>query len=128
MGLWTKLTSQILNAAPWRKGDAAGLSRAKKEPKFERAVVRKPQRMKEGYLWAEGMINPRPCTIRDMSLIGAQVDIWQDDIKPALLRGTLKLYSCADQKEVECTVAGRKGDALGLRFTGTFRPPSRRYS
>jgi hypothetical protein len=98
------------------------------ESTFERTTASKPQRMKDGYIWAEGMISPRPCTIRDMTVLEAEVALWHDDIKPSLLRGSLKLFSCADGREVDCTVAGRKGDTLGLRFTSTFHAPSRRYA
>ena len=98
------------------------------DPTFERMTAAKPQRMKDGFIWGEGMLAPRPCTIRDMSLLEAEIALWHDDIKPALLRGPLKLYSCSDQKEVECTLAGRAGDKLGLRFTSKFRPASRRYA
>jgi len=95
---------------------------------FERATVSKPQRMRDGFIWADGMILPRPCTIRDMSMLEAEIALWHDDIKPSLLSGPLKLYSCADQQEVDCTVASRDGVNLGLRFTSNFRVPSRRYS
>lgn len=98
------------------------------DPTFDRKTAVKPQRMKDGFIWGEGMISPRPCTIRDMSLLEAEIALWYDDIKPALLRGPLKLYSCADQKEVDCTLAGRAGDKLGLRLNGKFRAPSRRYA
>ena len=84
--------------------------------------------MKDGFIWSEGMISPRPCTIRDMSVLEAEIALWRDDIKPSLLRGPLKLYSCADRQEVDCALAGRDGDRLGLRFTSTFHAPSRRYS
>lgn len=97
-------------------------------PTFERTTASKPQRMKDGFLWAEGMISPRPCTIRDMTVLEAEIALWRDDIKPSLLSGPLKLYSCADGKEVDCSVAGRKGDTLGLRFTSAFHAPSRRYA
>lgn len=84
--------------------------------------------MKDGFIWAEGLISPRPCTIRDMTVLEAEIALWHDDIKPSLLRGPVKLYSCADGKEVDCMVAGRKGETLGLRFMGAFHAPSRRYA
>ena len=119
---WTRTVGLFENktALPKKKKDA--------ESTFERTTASKPQRMKDGFLWADGMLTPRPCTIRDMTVLEAEVSLWHDDIKPSLLRGPLKLYSCADGKEVDCTVAGRKGDALGLRFTSKFREPSRRYA
>ncbi len=41
--------------------------------------------MKDGFIWAEGMLAPRPCTIRDMTVLEAEVALWNDDIKPSLL-------------------------------------------
>jgi hypothetical protein len=123
MSLWTTLVSAFSD----RKGDGSRSQKADGAT-FERTAVRKRQRMKDGFIWADGMISPRPCTIRDSSVMGAQVVLWHDDIKPALLRGSLKLYSCADQQEVDCTVARRDGNSLGLRFTSTLHAPTRRYA
>jgi hypothetical protein len=119
---WTRGFALFERKTPAKKGKKSD------NPTFERKTAPKPQRMKDGFIWGEGMISPRPCTIRDMSLLEAEIALWYDDIKPALLRGPLKLYSCADQKEVDCTLAGRAGDKLGLRLTGKLRPPSRRYA
>jgi hypothetical protein len=93
-----------------------------------RLAVRKAQRMKDGFIWSEGMLAPRACTIRDMTPLGARVDIWNDDIKPSLLRGKFKLYSCAEQMEVDCTLARREGSSLGLRFLSKFQEPTRKYT
>lgn len=121
MNLWASLFPGLS-----RPGE--GKDRVKESgERFERAALRKPQRMKEGFLWSEGMIVPRACTIRDMSVLGAQIEIWVDDIKPALLRGPLKLYSCADRQEVDCELAQRDGMRLGLRFNSAFHEPSRKY-
>lgn len=83
--------------------------------------------MREGFLWAEGLIMPRPCTIRDMSPLTAEILLWHDDIKPAILRGPLKLYSSVDRKEVDCIVASRRDNLLSLRLQSALRAPSRRY-
>jgi hypothetical protein len=58
----------------------------------------------------------------------AEVTLWNDDIKPSLLRRPLKLFSCANQREVECTLAGRQGPRLGLRFLSAPHAPTRKYS
>lgn len=91
------------------------------------AHVRRGGRMREGFLWAEGLIMPRPCTIRDMSPLTAEILLWHDDIKPAILRGPLKLYSSVDRKEVDCIVASRRDNLLSLRLQSALRAPSRRY-
>jgi hypothetical protein len=122
MSYWWTRGMTLLN-----RKTAPSKSRKTEKSPFERETAEKPQRMKDGFLWADGMIAPRPCTIRDMSALEAEIALWNDDIKPAFLRGPLKLYSCADGKEVECRVAGRQGEKLGLRFTSGFHAPSRRY-
>ena len=92
------------------------------EPTFERTTASKPQRMKDGFLWAEGMISPRPCTIRDMTVLEAEVALWHDDIKPSLLRGPLKLYSCADGKEVDCPWPAAKAMRSGFALRASSTP------
>lgn len=89
--------------------------------------IRRGGRMREGFLWAEGLIMPRPCTIRDMSPLTAEILLWHDDIKPAILRGPLKLYSSADRKEVDCVLASRRDNLLSLRLQSALREPTRRY-
>ena len=83
--------------------------------------------MREGFLWAEGLIMPRPCTIRDLSPLTAEIVLWHDDVKPALLRGPLKLYSSADGREADCTLAGRRNNILSLKLQSAFHAPSRSY-
>lgn len=121
MALWKTLVSSL-------SGDDA--SRSKKKPEG-RALspedFKRPQRLKEGYLWSEGMIMPRPCTIRDMSPLTAQIVLWHDDIKPHLLARPIKLFSSADNKEADCVVTGREANVLTLRFMSAFRAPSRKY-
>ncbi len=123
MSYWTTLVSML------SRGET---SEAK--PKLSeggacnRLAVRKAQRMKDGFIWSEGMIAPRACTIRDMTPLGARVEIWNDDIKPSLLRGAFKLYSCAEQMEVDCSLARRDGSSLGLRFLSKFQQPTRKYT
>lgn len=88
---------------------------------------RAPRRMKEGYLWGESLIMPRPCTIRDMSPLTAQIVLWHDDIKPQYLARPLKLYSSSDRQEADCIVTGSDNNILSLRFTSALRPPTRKY-
>ncbi len=67
-----------------KKGD----KRSYKGDEAQRSTVRKRQRMTDGFIWSESMLKPRACTIKDMSALGAQVDIWNDEIKASLLQGT----------------------------------------
>lgn len=121
MALWKTLVSSLSGEtpAPGRGNDARG---------FKPADFRNPQRLKDGFIWCDSMIMPRPCTIRDMSPLTAQIVLWQDDIKPQLLTRPLKLYSSADRKEADCIVASREGKVLSLRFTSAFRAATRKYA
>jgi hypothetical protein len=94
----------------------------------QRSTVRKRQRMTDGFIWSEAMLKPRACTIKDMSALGAQVDIWNEEIKASLLQGSLKLYSSSDRQEVDCKMTWRKGNSAGLRFMSGFHAPTRKYS
>ena len=120
MTLWKSLVSSITGEDASRDAKSGG--RALKPEDF-----RGPRRMKEGFLWGESLIMPRPCTIRDMSPLTADIVLWHDDIKPNLLARPLKLYSSSDRKEADCVVAGRENNVLSLRFTSAFRAPSRSY-
>lgn len=120
MAIWKTLVSTLSGDHPSKPTKSDG--RTLKPTDF-----RNPQRMKEGYIWSEGMIMPRPCTIRDMSPLTAQIVLWQEDIKPHLLARPLKLYSSADKKEADCVVASSDGNVLSLRFLGAFKVPTRRY-
>jgi hypothetical protein len=83
--------------------------------------------MSDGFIWSESMLQPRACTIKDMSPLGAQVDIWNEEIKASLLNGPLKLFSSSDRQEVDCKMTWRKGNSAGLRFTSGFHEPTRKY-
>ena len=120
MTLWKTLVTSLSGdeASDRTKGAARALTPAD---------FRGPRRMKEGYLWGESFIMPRPCTIRDMSPLTADIVLWHDDLKPQLLARPLKLFSSTDRKEAECMVASRQGNLVSLRFTSGFRAPTRKY-
>lgn len=120
MALWKTLVSSLSGEGGSRGGKPA--ARALKPSDF-----RAPRRMKEGYLWGDSLIMPRPCTIRDLSPLTAQIVLWHDDIKPQLLTRPLKLFSSPDHKEADCVVTGRENNILSLRFTSAFRAPTRKY-
>jgi hypothetical protein len=105
-----------------------GSSKSYNGDEAQRSTVRKRQRMTDGFIWSENMLKPRACTIKDMSALGAQIDIWNDEIKSSLLQGPLKLYSASDRNEVDCKMTWRKGNSAGLRFTSGFHSPTRKYS
>lgn len=120
MDLWKTLVSTLGGDRAPEKRMASGGSR-------DATPYRRSPRMREGFLWADGLIMPRPCTIRDLSPLTAEIVLWHDDIKPTTLRGPLKLYSSTDKKEADCVVASRCNNVLSLRLQSAFRAPSRHY-
>lgn len=106
----------------------APATKAKGErPEDKRAVLRAPQRMRSGFLWADRLISPRACMIRDISVRGARVDVIGEPIKPSLLADGVRLYLVSEKHELQCNVAWARGQSFGLRFEGRPRPPSRIY-
>ena|SRR5262245_53357481 len=122
-----ELLDKLVSFFSSEKG-ALGRKRAKVSDDLNRSTVRKKQRMTDGFIWSESMLKPRACTIKDMSALGAQVDIWNEEIKASLLNGPLKLYSSSDRQEVDCKMTWRKGNSAGLRFTSGFHEPTRKYA
>jgi hypothetical protein len=118
---------------PWRRikelfGHSDAPSAAKQEKGREnRSTIRRPQRLVQGYIWSDRMAFPKECTIRDLSITGARIDLRDDDAKAHMLIGTLTLYFPADKQEIDCQVVWRVKRSMGLRFIGTYRAPTRRY-
>ena len=122
------LFQKIAAALGWGGGPAAKTKRHPSEPRNNRAVIRKRQRLLEGFIVSEGMLTPRACTLRDVSALGACIEIWDDSVKPALLRNRITLYIPSDGKEVDCDVMWKRDNAIGLKFASPFRAPRRSYA
>lgn len=120
MSFWKTLTGAVAERSPETASRGSGRRDLGIDPKWRK-------RLHEGYVWADSMIMPRPCTIREMSPLMATVELWHDDIKASSLRSGLRLYSSVDRKEAPCVVAGRDGRVLKLRFQGPFQAATRRY-
>jgi hypothetical protein len=58
---------------------------------------------------------------------GARVELSTGPAKADMLQGPLTLYFAADKQEIDCDVIWRAGASIGVRFTGPYRPPTRRY-
>ena len=118
---------------PWRRikelfGHSDASPPAKQEKGREnRSTIRRPQRLAQGYIWSGSMVFPKECTIRDLSITGARIDLRDDDTKAHMLAGTITLYFPADKQEIDCQVVWRVKRSMGLRFIGTYRAPTRRY-
>lgn len=106
---------------------AAAPKNAGKRGEDLRSVVRVPQRMRTGFVWNEKLITARPCMFKDLSVRGARVEILGDPIKASLLAEGVLVYFDTEKHEILCSVAWSRGPALGLRFEGRPRPPSRKY-
>lgn len=96
-----------------------------------RLALRKKQRLIDGYVWSDNMLVARGCSVRDLSAVGALVDLWQDKkvttMREAPIPRQVVLYIVPDQLEIDCDVTWRKDYSLGLRFNGKFRKASRLY-
>lgn len=91
-----------------------------------RAVVRHNQKVMDGHLKSENMAFARACRIMDLSEMGAQLELWEDEIASALLGGEMTLFFSSEQAEVDCRVAWRKGRRLGVCFRGKHRRAPKR--
>ena len=104
---------------------------AKKVVDDGRLAMRKRQRLVDGFVWADNMLVARGCTIRDLSPVGAMVDLWHDHsakaIREAPIPREIMLFIVPDRIEVDCEVTWRKEASLGLRFLGKFRPSTRQF-
>ena len=125
MDLFQKLAAAL--------GFGSGSAKTSKRPAAKkggeaRSVTRQRKRMMEGFVVSDGMLTPRACTLRDISALGACIVIWDQSVKPALLRQRLTLYIASDRKEVDCTVMWQRNNAIGVKFTSPFRAPSRVYA
>ena len=108
-------------------GTLSGSQSPAARPEDNRAFKRTPQRMKGGFLWHERLIYPRPCTIKDISITGAKVEVLGEHLKSSILADGVKLYFSSEKHEIQCRVAWVRGSFMGLRFEGRARPPSRTY-
>jgi hypothetical protein len=59
-----------------------------------------------------------PCLIRDISLGGALLEV----SKPLLLPHRFRLHIEANGLDLECEIARRSDNAVGVRFVGTLSP------
>src|SRR5262245_52442924 len=67
----------------------------------KRQAIRKRQRLMEGFLWSDRMAYSKACTIRDVSVSGARIDLLNSGIKTHMLVGPLTLYFSTDKREID---------------------------
>jgi hypothetical protein len=93
-----------------------------------REDVRVPVFTVAAMIFFEGQVAPLHCTVRDLSLGGARLEL--DRAKPPVVSEQLPdrvvLYVCPDRTDVECRVAWRDGRHFGVQFAGETRASTRR--
>jgi hypothetical protein len=97
------------------------------KPVERRTKDRKRQRLVDGFIASSRMPKPRLCTVCDMSAGGAKIDLGHDTSTTLRPGDRLTLYIPVDRAEIDAEVRWRKENAIGLRFTSRFRPPTRAY-
>jgi hypothetical protein len=101
---------------------------AKSDAKPEtRITIRRPMRLARGFIWCDRMVFPKECSIRNLSGVGACIELCDNSGKSDSLADILILYLPFDKREIECRVVWRKGHRMGIRFSGKYREPTRRY-
>lgn len=110
-----------------RRTPADVQSVANKRDADKRRTRRIPQRMRNGFVFSDKMIAPRACMFRDLSIGGARIEVVGEPIKMSLLMDGLRLYFESEKYEIPCSVVWMNGPAIGLKFDGRPRPPSRTY-
>jgi hypothetical protein len=126
-GFAMTLFSSLLTLIGARADDGATAS-SRREVENRRAV-RRPQRMREGFIWcpAKPAFPPQPCRIRDMSLSGARVETIEALPPDVPWSAGVRLYLATEAHELNCRVAWRRDRSLGLHFQSSPMPPSRQY-
>lgn len=118
------LTRHRLYAAPARS--AAGLPDSPSDP-LPRDDARLPVFTIAGLVFVEGINEPWPCTVRDISRGGARLELDRTDppLVAEQLPDLIVLYLCPERSEVQCRVAWRDGRHFGVQFLGEIVSSSR---
>lgn len=91
----------------------------------KRSAVRVKQRFVEGRIEWPSMLYARQCALKDLSAMGACVELAEDDTPASKVPTQITLQILPDQRRIESQIVWRKGRMLGLRFTGSFTPISK---
>lgn len=92
-----------------------------------RRALRRRQRESDGYIWCDGLLAPRPCSLEDLSSTGARVALTGSEIPPHLLDKVMRFFVRSEKHEIDCRVAWTNGLTIGLAFLGRPHPPTRTY-
>ena len=105
---------------------------AKKAKADERRWAGRKQGVLAGLIAYHPVKAPVDCIIRDMSATGAKLEVggsWGDSFNSAQdVPDHITLLMRLDKTEVDCEVMWRRTKQLGVRFTGSMRPLSRKLT
>lgn len=97
-----------------------------------RSAHREPQFLLAGYVWAGDPSLALACTVRDLSLTGARMELDYQGFRPGkapvAIPDRLTAYFCPQQIEIDCEVVWRDGRHFGVTFLGQARPSARRFN
>lgn len=112
-----------------RGANASATAVDKADEDDRRRAIRRPQRMRSGFLTCPAMpaFPPQPCQIKDLSSTGARVEVLGPLPDLALWATGVRLYFDSENHEILCRMAWHKGRFLGLHFQSGTMPPSRDY-
>jgi hypothetical protein len=88
----------------------------------KRLAVRRKQRLAEARVTWPGMLFTRSCAVKDLSAMGACIELAQDDTRASIIPPTVTLQILPDKRKIGSQVVWRKGRLLGLKFHGEYRP------
>lgn len=98
-------------------------------PNEKRNLVRHKMRMREGYVYwpSRPGYQAQACTIKDVSVTGASIQLNDRLDDETLLSSPMVLYCTVEKKEYPCTTSWRKGSLIGIKYDGGPRPTTRRF-
>jgi hypothetical protein len=120
MTFWRKIRDMLIRSDDPSTKDGGG-------PGSRRLSDRKQQRLVQGVIWSERMAAPKACSIRNLSVSGARIDLLVSGVRRDLLEGDLILYLPAERREIDCQLVWHSGQTIGVRFLGSYREPTRQY-
>ncbi len=86
---------------------APGSTARKRSGSDRRRAMRRRQREGEGYLWCDGLLSPRPCSVENFSSTGARIAITGSEIPPHLHGKVMRLFVKAKNMRSTAELHGR---------------------
>ena len=96
-------------------------------PRTERRRTARQKSFLRGMIYFNNRRNVVDCLIRDISPIGARVELNETVPESDLFLGSIRLFIPLKKHERDCEIAWRDDRLIGFKFIGPKRPPSREY-